>query len=190
MNTDTAELAIADPSAELAGRSSPPREGREARSVPARGLAGLRADPERMTAIRDSWRALWSSRLLVWATGVGTVPSFELNRRWVWGRTGHRRLLAEVGPFCALSFTGLGLSTLAVSLAASWAARSHLGTTGRTLASELANVAAFGSLWVVQYLVLDRVLFRGRRRPGAVPAPDERDTRPDAVEPDDLVEAA
>jgi putative flippase GtrA len=99
------------------------------------------------------------------ATAVGTVPSFELNRRWVWRRTGHRSLLAEIGPFCTLSFAGLALSTLAVSLTAAWATRAHLGTGGRTLAAEAANVAAFGSLWVVQFVVLDRLLFRSRHLP-------------------------
>ncbi len=29
-----------------------------------------------MTALRESWRALWSSRLLVWAAGAGTVAVF------------------------------------------------------------------------------------------------------------------
>ncbi len=28
--------------------------------------------------MRDSWRALWSSRLLVWAAGVGTVLAVRL----------------------------------------------------------------------------------------------------------------
>jgi putative flippase GtrA len=97
------------------------------------------------------------------ATGVGTVPSFELNRRWVWGRTGRRRVLAEIGPFCALSFTGLALSTAAVSLAARWATTAQLGAAGRTVASEAANVGTFATLWVVQYVVLDRLLFRSRR---------------------------
>jgi len=36
----------------------------------------LLADPVRMTAVRESWRALWSSRLLVWTAGVGTVVAF------------------------------------------------------------------------------------------------------------------
>lgn len=36
----------------------------------------LRADEPRMTAVRESWRALWSSRLLVWAAGVGTILAF------------------------------------------------------------------------------------------------------------------
>jgi putative flippase GtrA len=98
------------------------------------------------------------------ATGVGTVPSFELNRRWVWGRQGRRRVLAEIGPFCALSFAGLALSTLAVSLAARWATTSGLGAGGRTLASEGASVATFGTLWIGQYVLLDRVLF-ARRAP-------------------------
>ena len=96
------------------------------------------------------------------ATAVGTIPSFELNRRWVWHKTGQRSMLAEVGPFCALSFAGLGLSTLAVSVAAGWAAHAGLGTTARTVAAEAANVGTFGSLWLVQFVLLDRLLFRSR----------------------------
>ena len=94
------------------------------------------------------------------ATAVGTLPSFELNRRWVWGRGGRRSLLAEIGPFCALSFAGLGISTAAVSLAAAKATELGLDTTAHTVVVELANVAAFGSLWVLQFLILDRILFR------------------------------
>lgn len=96
------------------------------------------------------------------ATGVGTLPSFELNRRWVWEKTGPRSVWREVGPFCALSFLGLGLSTLAVSSASGWAANAGLGVGARTLVALGANVATFGSLWVGQYVVLDRVLFGTR----------------------------
>jgi hypothetical protein len=39
-------------------------------------LTRLRADPTRMIAVRESWRALWSSRLLVWVAGVGTIVAF------------------------------------------------------------------------------------------------------------------
>jgi putative flippase GtrA len=99
-------------------------------------------------------------------TIAGTIPSFELNRRWVWGKGGRRSLAAEIGPFCTLSFAGLALSTVAVSAAAGWASRTGLTATARTVAAEAANVAAFGSLWLVQYVVLDRVLFG---RPAAPP---------------------
>ncbi len=101
------------------------------------------------------------------ATAVGTVPSFELNRRWVWQKTGKRSLRGEVGPFWILSFAGLALSTLAVSAAAAWAARAGVDATTRTIVIEAANVATFASLWIAQFLILDRILFRaGPTAPG------------------------
>jgi putative flippase GtrA len=100
------------------------------------------------------------------ATAVGTVPSFELNRRWVWGRTGRRSLGAEVGPFAALSFVGLAVSTLAVSVAGHLAA--GMATAPRTIVVEAASVAAFGSLWILQFVLLDRVLFATRSREPAM----------------------
>jgi putative flippase GtrA len=111
------------------------------------------------------------------ATAAGTVPSFELNRRWVWAKTTRRSLLKEMLPFCALSFSGLGLSTLAVKLAAAWAAGAGFGPGVIALVSQAANLAAFGSLWVLQYLLLDRVLFGPRHRPpnpGELCAPASR----------------
>jgi putative flippase GtrA len=103
------------------------------------------------------------------ATGVGTVPSFELNRRWVWSKHTRRSVLREVAPFCALSFSGLGLSTLLVSLAASWSTSAGLGSGATALISQAANLTTFGALWVVQFFLLDRVLFG--RRPAPVQGP-------------------
>lgn len=101
--------------------------------------------------------AAWAN---VAATAVGTVPSFELNRRWVWGKTGQRSLAAEVGPFVALSFAGLGLSTLAVGAADHWAGSAQLSSLARTSVVEAASLTAFGSLWLAQFAILDRLLFR------------------------------
>jgi putative flippase GtrA len=112
------------------------------------------------------------------ATAVGTVPSFELNRRWVWGKAGSRSLGAEIVPFCVLSFAGLGLSTAAVSAAAGWAATAGLGSTARTVGAEAASVATFGSLWVVQYVVLDRILFRGSATKLDLAPPARRSVEP------------
>jgi putative flippase GtrA len=98
------------------------------------------------------------------ATAVGTFPSFELNRRWVWGRSGRRSILTEIGPFCAMTFAGLALSTIAVSFAAAFAVSSGFSGTMRTLVIEAANVAAWGTLWLAQFVVLDRVLFADRAR--------------------------
>jgi len=94
------------------------------------------------------------------ATAVGTVPSFELNRRWVWRRRGHRSAWAEVVPFTVLSFAGLAISTWTVHIAATWADAAALSDAARAIAVEAASVAAFGTLWVAQFVLLDRVLFR------------------------------
>ena len=96
------------------------------------------------------------------ATAAGTIPSFELNRRWVWGKTG-RRSAAELVPFWSLSLLGLILSTLGVSLAGAWARRAGLGHEAVTMTAEVVNLATFGTLWVAQYVMLDRFLFARRR---------------------------
>jgi hypothetical protein len=96
MTPDIAELAIADGARALA--PAPDREDAEVDAVVAvdaattRGLVGIRhrrslsrlrarldlrtLDPARATAVRDCWRALWSSRLLVWTAGVGTLLTY------------------------------------------------------------------------------------------------------------------
>ena len=108
------------------------------------------------------------------ATAVGTIPSFELNRRWVWHRQGARSVSAEVVPFCLLSAAGLAISTAAVAATGRWADQAALATTFRTLVIQGANLAAFGSLWLAQFVILDRLLFADRRavrQDHRVPAP-------------------
>jgi putative flippase GtrA len=93
------------------------------------------------------------------ATAAGVGPSFELNRRWVWGKRGRRSIRREVGPFVTLTGAGLALSTVTVTMTAWWAGQLELGGATRTVAIELANLAAFGTVWLVQYVILDRLLF-------------------------------
>jgi hypothetical protein len=76
MTPDTAEMASVDPRelAPAAAFDAPVAR----RGAPARWLSALRADPARTTALRDTWRALWISRLLVWIAGIGAVATFGL----------------------------------------------------------------------------------------------------------------
>jgi hypothetical protein len=79
MKPDTAEIAIPGRAGTHPGPEAPPQAGASPSPrvrVGRAELERLAADPWRMAAVRDSWRALWSSRLLVWATGVGTVLAF------------------------------------------------------------------------------------------------------------------
>jgi putative flippase GtrA len=102
-----------------------------------------------------SFPAIWAN---VIATSLATVPSFELNRRWVWAQDGRRSLLRQAVPYFLLSFAGLVISTFAVHLASG--ATSASTRLVHTAAVEMANVGAYGALWVIQFVLCDRVLFR------------------------------
>ena len=106
-----------------------------------------------------STSAAWAN---VIATAVGTIPSFELNRRWVWRAVDRRSMRRQVLPFVGLSFAGLALSTLAVAAASAWATAAGLSPTMQTVVVEVANVGSFGVLWIIQFVILDRILFRHR----------------------------
>ena len=102
----------------------------------------------------------WVANVL--ATAVATVPSYHLNRRWTWGKRGESDLWRELAPFWVLSFAGLVLSTVAVALSDSWLHGAHLGEPLRTFVILMAHLSGFGILWVAQFALLERVLFRAR----------------------------
>jgi putative flippase GtrA len=92
------------------------------------------------------------------AVCCGIAPSYLANRHWVWGRSGRGDLAREILPFWVLSLAGLVASTVAVSVVAAVAA--HWSTSARAIALPLANVSGFGALWLAQFAVLDKVLFK------------------------------
>jgi putative flippase GtrA len=97
------------------------------------------------------------------AFGCGVPVSYAANRRWVWRRRGPSDPVREVGAFWALNLAGLLLSTLAVAatgaLTASWSA------SARAIALPVASVASLAVLWLVQFVVLDRLIFRPQPNP-------------------------
>ena len=97
----------------------------------------------------------FTSMTPVWANivavGVSSAPAYLANRRWVWGRQGSHSITREIIPFWTYSFVGLAVSTAAV------AAIDHRFTSD--LAVSIANIGAFGLLWVAKYFILDQWLF-------------------------------
>ncbi|HUQ39536.1 MAG TPA: GtrA family protein [Acidimicrobiales bacterium] len=93
------------------------------------------------------------------ACAAGTVPSYILNRRWVWGKGGRSHLVKEVLPFWFLAFLGLVLSTLSASVAEGRAADITSHRFGQTLIVMAANLGAFGVLWLGKFFFFEKVLF-------------------------------
>lgn len=103
---------------------------------------------------------LWTPVICnVVACAVSTVPSYELNRRWAWGRTGQSHFWKEVAPFWALAFLGLAFSTWAVDIVHGLE-RDLTSSHGlATLLEMTANLGAFGVLWIAKFFIFNKILF-------------------------------
>ncbi len=101
------------------------------------------------------WGAVLSSTL---ATAIATVPSYELNRKWAWGKHGKSHLMREVLPFWVLAFIGWAFSTYSVKLAEAELG-SLKGTLGGTLIIATVYIGAFGVLWIGKFILFNKVLF-------------------------------
>ncbi|HUS61043.1 MAG TPA: GtrA family protein [Acidimicrobiales bacterium] len=108
--------------------------------VACHGLVGLSAEASNVIAV-----------------AAGTIPSYSLNRRWVWGKASKSHLWKEVVPFWVLSFVGLVFSTVVVGVVETY--------NDSTLAISAANLGAFGVLWVGKFLLLHYVLFKDHHTP-------------------------
>jgi putative flippase GtrA len=102
------------------------------------------------------WSAFTSN---IVATTVATIPSYELNRKWAWGKTGKSHLWKEVVPFWALAFVGLAFSTWWAVMAESLAKHNGLSHAAQTVVIEVAVVSAYGILWVGKFIIFNKVLF-------------------------------
>jgi putative flippase GtrA len=92
------------------------------------------------------------------AVCISAVPSYYLSRRWVWGKRGKSELRREVIPFWIFVGIGLVISTASVYVA------THFFPTPaeapffslRKLLPNVANLSAFGVLWVIRFFWMDK----------------------------------
>lgn len=98
------------------------------------------------------------------ACTVGGVPSYTLNRRWAWGKSGRSHMWKEVVPFWTLTFLGLALSTWAADFAETWAKENFDSHLMLTLTVAAASLAAFGVLWIGKFLIFNKLMFVDHHR--------------------------
>lgn len=102
----------------------------------------------------------WTARSATIAANViGGIPSYYLNRRWAWGKSGRSHLMREVVPFWALAFIGLAFSTWAADYAEDHAASITDARLGQAVIIMGAALAAFGILWVGKFILFNKVIF-------------------------------
>lgn len=120
-----------------------------------------------------TWSTDWSTGVAwtvanIVAVSLGALPAYYLNRIWVWGKRGRSHLTREILPFWGFAFAGLVLSTAAVNIAAN--------LTDVKIVANLANITAFGLLWVVKFFVLDSMVFGPGHHDGEDSGDDVDDT--------------
>jgi putative flippase GtrA len=93
------------------------------------------------------------------ATTIAAVPSYEMNRKWAWGKTGKSHIMKEVIPFWGLALLGWAFSTLCVWWMGRVAKHDHFSHGAKTFAVLGVYFAAFGVLWVGKFVIFNRVMF-------------------------------
>jgi putative flippase GtrA len=110
------------------------------------------------------------------STSIAAVPSYEMNRKWAWGKTGRSHLMKEVVPFWGLALIGWGFSTLCVRLMEDYAKQHAFSHLLETSTLTFVYIAAFGVLWVIKFVIFNKLMFGHHHHPASgedVGAPDE-----------------
>ncbi len=93
----------------------------------------------------------------VFANVCATVPSYYLNRKWVWGKTGRSHLVKEIIPFWSMSAMGIVVSIGGAAVARHLGRVHHFSHLQQTAVVLAANVTSFGVFWILKYLVFNRL---------------------------------
>ena len=94
---------------------------------------------------------------VLFANVTAGIPSYFLNRQWVWGKSGRSHLWREVLPFWVMSLTGIGFALLTAQVARNFAEAHQLQHLTRTVLVVGANVSAFAIVWLLKFIVLNRL---------------------------------
>jgi putative flippase GtrA len=88
---------------------------------------------------------------------VATVPSYWLNRRWAWGKTGRSHFVKEVLPFWMMAGAGITVSIFGAALARHISTKYNLNHAESTALVLVANLMSFGIFWVLKLMLFNRL---------------------------------
>jgi len=89
---------------------------------------------------------------------IATLPAYNLNRRWTWGKTGKSHWRKEIVPFWAMSLVGILFSTFISQFAKQLVHHHpHWGQSINSLILMGFNLASFGIFWVLKMALFNRI---------------------------------
>ena len=93
----------------------------------------------------------------IFANAVATIPSYNLNRKWAWGKSGRSHLMKEILPFWSMSAVGIAVSVVGAQAARHVSVKHHLPHLEQTIIVLVANVLSFAIFWVLKLLLFNRL---------------------------------
>lgn len=118
-------------------------------------------------ALPEMARLVRGSTANTLAVVISAVPAYYLSRAYVWGKRGRSELRREILPFWVLVAVGLVISTGLVGLTAHFlAAPREAGFLHPAkLAANVAQLSAFGVLWVIRFFWMDQAFHLDHHHP-------------------------
>lgn len=134
------------------------------------------------------FRGMKGGRAQLIASSIAAVPSYYMNRSWVWAKSGRSHFRKEVLPFWIMVFVGLGFATFVSMLTDLYIHNNGLqdrllwfgskSLSLRTLLIQISSVASFGFLWVGKFIIFNKILFAHRPKDQLDPVLDGRSGLP------------
>jgi len=101
---------------------------------------------------------LWSQvPSTIFANAVATIPSYNLNRKWAWGKGGRSHVVKEIIPFWSMSALGIAVSVVGAQAARHVSVKHHLPHLEQTVIVLVANVLSFAIFWVLKLVLFNRL---------------------------------
>jgi putative flippase GtrA len=100
----------------------------------------------------------------VWAFAVGIPINYVLNRRWAWVRRGKPGMREELLPYALVIGTSIVVSAWATDAVDAWLLTVSLPRLAKVAIVGITFAVVNGGLFLAKYVLLDRLVFRGRSR--------------------------
>ena len=116
------------------------------------------------------WDGDRATRAQLVAFVTSSIPSYYLNRMWVWGKSGKSHMWKEILPFWVVGLAQLLISLVFVKWAQGVVERSTESHSMRTLGFLFNNLFVYGVMWVAKFMFFNKVLFAHRPMPAVLEA--------------------
>lgn len=88
---------------------------------------------------------------------VATLPSYNLNRKWTWGKKGRSHFRREIVPFWSMSILGILFSIILATVAQHLIHSHHWPHLLNTILVSFANLLSFLIFWFLKMWVFNKI---------------------------------